>query len=263
MENGPSWNDVKNGKGNFDYLFENDDLEECPTESVEENSNSNYQKYVQPDIEIPQGDFEELPKNIPPLPSSNEMDDVNIIGDPLLIAIYIILYLLCVLTIDVLLLDKIQISTLVLLMASYHLGVKKGLIVSFVCGFVCFFGSEFFAFHYYSLSEIVFTICIYGCASFFISGKRFYSGILVTNLIRDLYVVPYYYGSLNILTTIIGLIVIPILCNLMNIDIDKNNNTLRNEKICKSIIKGVLLLLGILFLIAVFASILMYRSLSA
>ncbi len=81
---------------------------------------------------------------------------------------------------------SVNLSSVALLLASYHLGWKNGLISAlvanlllYVTGSMNFYGSVVSLFFDY-----LFAYCAYGLASLFPNFKYFYSGILITNLIR-------------------------------------------------------------------------------
>lgn len=80
---------------------------------------------------------------------------------------------------------SLSFATVALLIASYHLGWKKGLVVSLVAiGLMWAIGSI----TYYGVISLLFDYVIgylaYGLASLFPNFKFFYSGIVVSNLIR-------------------------------------------------------------------------------
>lgn len=81
---------------------------------------------------------------------------------------------------------SINLSSIALLLASYHLGWKKGAICGlvangllYVTGSMNFYGSIISLFFDY-----LFAYTAYGFASLFPNAKYFYSGIVITSLIR-------------------------------------------------------------------------------
>lgn len=117
-------------------------------------------------------------------------------------------------------------GTVSLLMASYHLGWKKGTVVAllsvlmqFVTGTMYILGLVQFCLDY------LIAFGIYGIACIFPNWKWFYSGVLITNAIRFLSstisgVVFYettwwgsvlYQSSYMIPTTVLGLVLVPLL----------------------------------------------------
>ncbi|MBQ9036333.1 MAG: energy-coupled thiamine transporter ThiT [Erysipelotrichaceae bacterium] len=81
---------------------------------------------------------------------------------------------------------SINLSSIALLLASYHLGWKKGAICGlvangllYVTGSMNFYGSVISLFFDY-----LFAYTAYGFASLFPNAKYFYSGIVITSLIR-------------------------------------------------------------------------------
>ncbi len=81
---------------------------------------------------------------------------------------------------------SLNLGTVILLLASYHLGWKKGLIVCvvanllmYVTGSMNFYGSVISLFFDY-----IFAYCAYAFASCFPNVKWLYTGIIVTNLVR-------------------------------------------------------------------------------
>jgi len=122
---------------------------------------------------------------------------------------------------------KLNFGPIALLIGSYHLGWKNGLFVGavsvflqFVVGSVKYYGILSF------LLDYLIAYAIYGAASLFPNYKYFYSGILITSLIRLLsstlagtivWESPFlasltYNGSYMIPTTICAIIVVPLLC---------------------------------------------------
>jgi len=122
---------------------------------------------------------------------------------------------------------KLNLGPIALLICSYHLGWKNGLFVGFVSvllqlviGSVSFYGIWSF------LLDYLIAYSCYGLASLFPNYKYFYSGIIITSLIRLLsstlsgtllWETPFwgsltYNGSYMIPTTICAIIFVPLLC---------------------------------------------------
>lgn len=121
---------------------------------------------------------------------------------------------------------SLGVSTLALLMASYHLGWKKGLLVSFVSVFAQFVTGPMYTANLLGfLLDYLFAFSVYGIACLFPNFGYFYTGVFVTNLIRfvcstisgtvvwgvDLWGSIVYQATYMIPTLIIGLIIIPLL----------------------------------------------------
>ena len=122
---------------------------------------------------------------------------------------------------------KLNFGPAILLIASYHLGWKRGLFIGVVSvflqlaiGSVKWYGLASFMLDY------MIAYSIYGIASFFPNYKYFYSGVLITSILRLLsstlagtlvWEVPFW-GSLlynaqyMIPTTIFAIIIVPIVC---------------------------------------------------
>lgn len=122
---------------------------------------------------------------------------------------------------------KLNFGPIALLVCSYHLGYKKGLLVGFVSvflqlviGSVKFYGLPSF------LLDYLIAYSIYGIASLFPNIKYFYSGILITSIIRilsstasgmlvwgePLWASLSYNATYLVPTTICALIIVPLLC---------------------------------------------------
>ena len=122
---------------------------------------------------------------------------------------------------------KLNFGPIALLMCSYHLGYKKGLIVGItsvflqlVIGSVKFYGVPSF------LLDYLIAYAVYGIASLFPNYKYFYSGILITSLIRllsstlsgtllwetEIIASLVYNATYMIPTTICAIIIVPLLC---------------------------------------------------
>ncbi len=80
---------------------------------------------------------------------------------------------------------SLGVGTIVLLVASYHLGWKKGMIVAVVTVLVGFaYGSVTYYGMVSFLLDYLLGYAVYGLACLFPNYKYFYSGILITTLIR-------------------------------------------------------------------------------
>ena len=122
---------------------------------------------------------------------------------------------------------KLNFGPIALLMCSYHLGWKNGLIVGItsvflqlVIGSVKFYGLWSF------LLDYLIAYSVYGLASLFPNFKYFYSGVIVTSVLRllsstlsgtllwetPLWASLVYNASYMIPTTICAIIVVPLLC---------------------------------------------------
>ena len=86
---------------------------------------------------------------------------------------------------------SLGVSTLALLMASYHLGWKKGLFVSVVSVFAQFVTGPMYTIDLLGfLLDYLLAFSVYGIACLFPNFGYFYTGVLVTNFIR-LFVQPF------------------------------------------------------------------------
>ena len=122
---------------------------------------------------------------------------------------------------------KLNFGPIALLICSYHLGHRNGLLVGFVSvflqlaiGSVGFYGIWSFVLDY------LIAYSVYGLASLFPNYKYFYSGILITSLIRLLsstisgtllWETPFmasltYNATYMIPTTVCAIIFVPLLC---------------------------------------------------
>lgn len=128
------------------------------------------------------------------------------------------------------------VSTLALLMASYHLGWKKGLVVCFLSVFAQFITGPMYTPDLLGfLLDYLFAFTAYGIASIFPNFGYFYTGVFVTNFIRFLCstisgVVVFkttLWGSISyqctylLPTLILGMIVIPLLYKSLEPQIKK------------------------------------------
>ena len=122
---------------------------------------------------------------------------------------------------------SLSVSIVVLLLASYHLGYKKGIVISLISVLLQFItGDMYLATGIFGfLLDYVIAYGIYGVASIFLNYKYFYSGVLITNLIRFIastasgmifYKVDFwgsvtYNATYMIPTTLIALILVPLI----------------------------------------------------
>ena len=122
---------------------------------------------------------------------------------------------------------KLNLGPIALLMCSYHLGWKNGLLTGIVSVFLqLVIGSVGFYGIWSFLLDYLIAYAAYGLASLFPNYKYFYSGVLITSLIRLasstlsgtlLWETPLW-GSLTynaaymVPTTICVLIIVPLLC---------------------------------------------------
>ena len=131
-------------------------------------------------------------------------------------------------------------STIILLLASYQLGWKKGVTIALitiplgwmVSGQIYVVGIQGLFLDY------IIPFTAYGFASVFINYKWFYSGVLISNIIRfishtiagivlwqtPLWASMQYQAVYMIPTTIVGLIMVPILIKTLKRITDKNSN---------------------------------------
>ena len=122
---------------------------------------------------------------------------------------------------------NLNLGPIALLMCSYHLGWKNGLLVGIVSVFLqLVIGSVGFYGIWSFLLDYLIAYAAYGLASLFPNYKYFYSGILITSLIRlasstlsgtllwetPLWGSLVYNASYMVPTTICVLIVVPLLC---------------------------------------------------
>lgn len=121
---------------------------------------------------------------------------------------------------------SLGVSTLALLMASYHLGWKKGLVVAMMSVFLQFatgpmYTPDLLGF----LLDYFLAFSVYGLASCFKSFGYFYSGVFITNAVRfvcstisgvaiwglDIWGSILYQCAYMIPTLLLGMIIIPLL----------------------------------------------------
>lgn len=133
---------------------------------------------------------------------------------------------------------SLGVSVIALLMASYHLGWEKGLVVALLSVFAQFITGPMYTPDIVGfLLDYLLAFSAYGLASIFPNFGWFYSGVLITNFIRFLCstisgVVVWdtalwgsigYQCSYMIPTTILTLIIVPILYNSLKPILNKNH----------------------------------------
>ncbi|MFA1015697.1 energy-coupled thiamine transporter ThiT [Dubosiella newyorkensis] len=121
---------------------------------------------------------------------------------------------------------SLGISTIALLMASYQLGWKKGLVVSILSVFAQFVTGPMYTPNLLGfLLDYFIGFSVYGLACLFPNFGYFYSGVLITNLIRfvsstisgivcwetPLWASITYNASYMLPTLILGLVLVPLL----------------------------------------------------
>lgn len=131
---------------------------------------------------------------------------------------------------------SIGVSTIALIVCSYHLGWIKGTIVGLVSVLIQFVTGPMYIPQLLGfLMDYLIAFSVYGLASLFPNYKYFYSGILITNFLRFashtiggvivwettwwgsiIYNAPY-----MIATTIVGMIVVPILVERLHLNKEK------------------------------------------
>ncbi len=127
---------------------------------------------------------------------------------------------------------SLSVSSIFLLLASYHLGLKNGVIVSLISVVLQFISGEMYlatgVFGFFL--DYVLAYGIYGVAALFPNIKLFYSGVLITNLIRlsastlsgVIFYATTWWGSLvynstyMIPTMLVGLILVPLIDKRLN-----------------------------------------------
>ena len=133
---------------------------------------------------------------------------------------------------------SLGVSTLALLLASYHLGWKKGLAVAIVAVFAQFITGPMYTPTLIGfLLDYLLAFAAYGLASLFPNFGFFYSGVLVTNAIRficstvsgvvvwetPLWGSITYQATYMIPTLIIGIILIPLMMKFLEPYVKKNH----------------------------------------
>lgn len=121
---------------------------------------------------------------------------------------------------------SLGISTIALLMASYHLGWQKGLVVAIVSVFAQFITGPMYTPDLLGfVLDYLLSFSVYGLAALFPNFGFFFSGVLITNAARfafstisgvivwqvDLWGSIVYQATYMIPTAIIGLIILPLL----------------------------------------------------
>lgn len=121
-------------------------------------------------------------------------------------------------------------GTIALLAASYQLGWQKGLVVSLLSVLMQFITGQMYLLGFVQfMLDYVIAFGIYGIACLFPNWKWFYSGVLITNLIRFFsstlsgvwfYETTWpasmaYQASYMVPTTILGLVVVPLLMHFL------------------------------------------------
>ena len=122
---------------------------------------------------------------------------------------------------------SLSVSAVILLLASYHLGYKKGVAISLLSVVLQFItGDMYLATGIFGFFlDYVLAYGIYGIASLFPNYKYFYTGVLITNLVRyfastlsgmifykvDLLGSLAYNATYMIPTTIISMVLVPLL----------------------------------------------------
>lgn len=121
---------------------------------------------------------------------------------------------------------SLGISTIALLMASYHLGWQKGLVVAIVSVFAQFITGPMYTPDLLGfVLDYLLSFSVYGLAALFPNFGFFFSGVLITNTARfafstisgvivwqvDLWGSIVYQATYMIPTAIIGLIILPLL----------------------------------------------------
>ena len=122
---------------------------------------------------------------------------------------------------------KLNFGPVALLMCSYHLGWKNGLLVGVTSVFLQLaIGSVKFYGIWSFLLDYLIAYAVYGLASLFPNWKYFYSGVLITSALRlfsstlsgtllwetPLWASLVYNASYMIPTTVCAIIVVPLLC---------------------------------------------------
>ncbi|MBQ2657701.1 MAG: energy-coupled thiamine transporter ThiT [Erysipelotrichaceae bacterium] len=122
---------------------------------------------------------------------------------------------------------KLNFGPVALLMCSYHLGWKNGLLVGVTSVFLQLaIGSVKFYGIWSFLLDYLIAYTVYGLASLFPNWKYFYSGVLITSALRllsstlsgtllwetPLWASLVYNASYMIPTTVCAIIVVPLLC---------------------------------------------------
>lgn len=122
---------------------------------------------------------------------------------------------------------SVSISVIALLVASYHLGWKKGLGVALGSVLIQFLSGPIVSVNLIGFGlDYVVGYSVYGLASLFKNYKFFYSGVLVTNFVRfcastlsgvivfetPLWASIVYNAPYMVVTAIVALVFVPLLC---------------------------------------------------
>lgn len=122
---------------------------------------------------------------------------------------------------------SIGVSTIALLVCSYHLGWKKATFVGFVSVAIQFITGPMYVANLLGfLLDYLLAFSVYGLASLFPNYKYFYSGVLITNVIRfishtiggvivwetPLWSSITYNAPYMIATMIVGMALVPLIC---------------------------------------------------
>lgn len=125
---------------------------------------------------------------------------------------------------------SLGVSTIALLMCSYHLGWKKGLAVSVLAVFAQFITGPMYTPDLLGfVLDYLLAFSVYGLASIFPNYKFFYSGVVITNLVRfvsstisgvviwgvDLWGSVVYQATYMVPTMLLGVVLVPLLYNAL------------------------------------------------
>lgn len=121
---------------------------------------------------------------------------------------------------------SVGLSTIALLACSYHLGWKKGVLVGIVSVLIQFVTGPMYIPDLLGFSlDYLIAFSVYGLASLFPNYGYFYSGVLITNVIRflshtiggvivwglDIWGSAVYNGPYMIATLLLGMVLVPLL----------------------------------------------------
>lgn len=156
--------------------------------------------------------------------------------DLVLMAFYIALFMVLDLFINTLAIfqmpngGSLGVSTIALLLASYHLGWKKGLLVSVLSVFLQFVTGPMYTPDLLGFAlDYFLAFSVYGLASLLPNFSYVYTGVIVTNVIRficsaisgvivwkvDVWGSIVYQASYMVPTLILGVILVPIMCKYL------------------------------------------------
>ena len=122
---------------------------------------------------------------------------------------------------------SVSLSVIAILVSSYHLGYKKGLLVAICCVIMMGITGTIYTVSVTSyVLEYLVAFGVYGLASIFKNYKYFYSGVLIVGVIRllchlaagvifwetTLWGSLLYNGPYMAATTLLSLILVPIIC---------------------------------------------------